>query len=135
MALISAVFGATFDLADITISFSGGTMAERVKELLARDVETLRADVLKAGVLNAKALQESAENHVAHLNEVLRESQALQDASFLVVSRVIAFARLLYGQAAIAESEQARREALAAVSRLATVIDHAEWREESQIPA
>jgi len=51
------------------------------------------------------------------------------------VSRVIAFARLLYGQAAIAESEQARREALAAVSRLATVIDHAEWREESQIPA
>lgn len=110
-------------------------MAERVKELLARDVETLRADVLKAGVLNAKALQESAENHVAHLNEVLRESQALQDASFLVVNRVIAFARLLYGQAAIAESEQARREALAAVSRLATVIDHAEWREESQIPA
>ncbi|MGO4173753.1 hypothetical protein [Bosea sp. TAF32] len=106
-----------------------------MKELLARDIETLRADVLKAGVLNAKALQESAENHVAHLYEVLRESQALQDASFLVVNRVIAFARLLYGQAAILESEQARREALMAVDRLATVIDRAAWREEAQMPA
>lgn len=110
-------------------------MAERVKELLARDVETLRADVLKAGVLNAKALQESAESHVAHLNEVLRESPALQDASFSVVNRVIAFARLLYGQAAVAESEQARREALVAVDSLASVLQQAEWREGVQVLA
>jgi len=134
-ALIPAVFDAIFDLADITISSTGGTMAERVKELLARDVETLRADLLKAGVLTAKALQESAESHVAHLNAVLRETQALQDASFSVVNRVIAFAKLLYAQAAIIESEQARRDALAAVDGLAAVIDHAEWREESWLPA
>jgi hypothetical protein len=110
-------------------------MAERVKELLARDVETLRADVFRAGVLNAKALQESAESHVAHLNALLRESPALQDASFSVVHRVIAFARLLYSQAAIAESEQARREALAAVDGLAAALEHAEWREAHQIQA
>lgn len=110
-------------------------MAERVKELLAREIETLRADVLRAGVLNAKALQESAESHVAHLNEVLCESSGLQDASFAVVSSVIAFARRLYSQAAIAESEEARRDALTAIDGLAAVLDQAEWRETDSIPA
>lgn len=110
-------------------------MAERAKELLARDIETLRADVLRAGVLNAKALQASAESHVAHLNEVLRESSALQDASFAVVTDVIAFARRLYGQAAVSESEQARRAALIAIDRLATILDQAEWRDERRLPA
>jgi hypothetical protein len=43
-------------------------MADKVRELLGREIETLRADVLKAGVLNAKALQDSAESHVAHLH-------------------------------------------------------------------
>ena len=109
-------------------------MAERVKDLLASDIETLRADVLKAGVLNAKALQESAEIHVARVHDVLHASADLQDASFEVVGSVIAFAKLLYSQAAIAESEQARRVALAAVDRLAATLDHAERREEGRLP-
>lgn len=110
-------------------------MAERIEELLACEIETLRADVLRAGVLNAKALQESAESHVAHLNEVLCESPALQDASFAVVTHVIAFARRLYSQAAIAESEEARRAALTAIDGLAAVLGQAEWRAAGEVPA
>lgn len=110
-------------------------MAEKARELLAQEIETLRTDVLRAGVLNAKALQASAESHVAHMNEMLRSSAALQDASFAVVTDVIAFARRLYGQAAVAESEQARRAALAAIDRLAAILDHAEWRDEVTLPA
>lgn len=110
-------------------------MAATTKDRLAGDIETLRADVLKAGVLNAKALQESAELHVARLQEATEPTPALQDASFQVVTSVIAFARLLYGQAAIAESEKARREALAAIDRLAAVLGHAGWRAGSPLPA
>lgn len=77
-------------------------MADCIQDLLARDIETLRVDVLKAGVLNAKALQESAEIHVAHLHDVLPASSELQEASFHVMNNVIGFARLLYSQAAIA---------------------------------
>ncbi|RYE34528.1 MAG: hypothetical protein EOP23_04310 [Hyphomicrobiales bacterium] len=100
-----------------------------MKDLLARDIEALRVDVLKAGVLNAKALQESAESRVAHLHDVLRESHELQDASFQVMNDTIGFARLLYGHAAIAESEQARLVVLAAIDRLAGVLGRCEWRE------
>lgn len=103
-------------------------MADEMKDLLARDIETLRADVLRAGVLNAKALQESAETHVAHLNDVLRASGELHEASFQVVNTIIGFARLLYSQAAIAESERARQTALMAIDRLASVLGHCEWR-------
>lgn len=104
-------------------------MADRIKDLLAHDIEALRADVLKAGVLNAKALQDSAECHVAHLHDMLRESRELHEASFQVMNDVIGFARLLYGHAAIAESEQARRVALAAVDGLAAVLGRSESRE------
>lgn len=106
-------------------------MAALMKDLLARDIEALRVDVLKAGVLNAKALQESAESHVAHLHDVLRESRELHEASFQVVNDTIGFAKLLYGHAGIAESEQARRTALAAIDRLAGVLGRCEWREAS----
>ncbi|BCB20461.1 hypothetical protein [Bosea sp. ANAM02] len=104
-------------------------MADGMQDLLARDIETLRADVLKAGVLNAKALQDSAETHVAHLHDALRESSELADASFQVVSAVIGFAKLLYSQSAIAESERARQSALAAIDRLAAVMGRCEWRQ------
>jgi len=104
-------------------------MADWMDDLLARDIETLRADVLKAGVLNAKALQERAEAHVAHLHDVLLESRELQEASFQVINDVIGFARLLYGHAAIAESEQGRRAALAAIDRLAAVLGRCECRQ------
>ena len=104
-------------------------MADWMKDLLARDIEALRADVLKAGLLNAKALQESAETHVAHLHDVLRETRELQEASFQVVNDTIGFAKLLYGHAAIAESEQARHAALAAIDRLAAVMGRCTWRE------
>jgi len=104
-------------------------MADWLQDLLARDIETLRADVLKAGILNAKALQERAEAHVAHLHDVLHESRELQEASFQVMNDVIGFARLLYGHAAIAESERGRRAALAAIDRLAAVLGHCEWRQ------
>lgn len=104
-------------------------MADWIKDLLAHDIEALRADVLKAGVLNAKALQDSAECHVAHLHDILRESRELHEASFRVMNDVIGFARLLYGHAAMAESEQARRVALAAVDELAAVLGRSESRE------
>ncbi|MCO5092720.1 hypothetical protein [Bosea sp. (in: a-proteobacteria)] len=104
-------------------------MADKVRDLLGREIETLRADVLKAGVLNAKALQDSAESHVAHLHEVLHESSDLQEASFRVVNTVIGFAKLLYSQAPVAESERARLTALAAIDRLAAVMGGCTWRE------
>ena len=109
-------------------------MADWMKDLLVRDIEALRADVLKAGLLNAKALQESAETHVAHLHDVLRETRELQEASFQVVNDTIGFAKLLYGHAAIAESEQARRAALAAIDRLAAVLGRCECREAAGSP-
>jgi hypothetical protein len=104
-------------------------MADCIQDLLARDIETLRVDVLKAGVLNAKALQESAEIHVAHLHDVLPASSELQEASFHVMNNVIGFARLLYSQAAIAESERARHAALTAIDRLAAVLGDCESRQ------
>jgi hypothetical protein len=109
-------------------------MVDLMKDLLARDIEALRADVLKAGVLNAKALQESAESHVAHLHDLLRESRELHEASFQVMNDTIGFARLLYGHSAIAESEQARRAALAAIDRLARVLGYCECREAAASP-
>ena len=104
-------------------------MADWIEDMLARDIEALRADVLRAGVLNAKALQESAEFHVAHLHEVLRESRELHETSFQVMNAIVGFARLLYGHAAIAESEQARRAALASIDRLAAVLGRSRSRE------
>jgi hypothetical protein len=109
-------------------------MADWMKDLLAQDIEALRADVLKAGLLNAKALQESAETHVAHLHGVLRETSELHEASFQVVNDTIGFAKLLYGHAAIAESERARRAALAAIDRLAAVLGRCECREAAGSP-
>ena len=94
-------------------------MTEVAGPCLSRDIETLRNDVLKAGVLNAKALQESAESHVANLGNALPPSPELDDASFEVIASVIAFARLLYGQSQIAESERARHHALTTIDRLA----------------
>jgi hypothetical protein len=116
------------------ISFDGGAMADWITDLLALDIEALRADVLRAGVLNAKALQESAEIHVAHLHGVLRETRELHEASFQVMSDTIGFARLLYGHAAVAESEQARRAALAAIDRLAAVLGRSEPRDAAASP-
>ncbi|WP_449254605.1 hypothetical protein [Bosea sp. (in: a-proteobacteria)] len=84
-------------------------------------LDSLRDGVLKAGVLNAKALQASAESHVATLAAQLPPAPALDDACFQVVTDVIAFARLLYGQAQISESESARRRVLASIERLATL--------------
>ncbi|MEZ2405792.1 hypothetical protein AB6806_03115 [Bosea sp. RCC_152_1] len=89
------------------------------------DIETLRSDVLKAGVLNAKALQASAENHVANLGCVLPPSPELDEASFQTLTSIIAFARSLYGQAPIAELEAARRQALASIDRLAQLLARA----------
>ena len=106
-------------------------MADRARDLLGRDIEALRADVLKAGVLNAKALQDSAESHVAHLHRMLCESRDLHEASFRVIDAVIGFAKLLYSQAPVAESERARRAALAAIDHLAAVADRCAWREEA----
>lgn len=97
-------------------------MAEIRERRLSGDIETLRNDVLKAGVLNAKALQESAESHVANLGCTLPPSPELDDVSFQVVNSVIAFARLLYGQAQIVESEAARHKALTTIDRLAQLV-------------
>ena len=104
-------------------------MADWMQDLLARDIETLRAEVLRAGVLNAKALQECAEVHIAHLHDVLRETRELQEASFEVMNDVIGFAKLLYGHAAITESERGRHAALAAIDRLAAVLLRCECRQ------
>jgi hypothetical protein len=60
---------------------------------------------------------------------VLCETSDLQEASFRVVNTVIGFAKLLYSHAAIAESEQARHAALAAIDRLAAVMGRCTWRE------
>lgn len=97
-------------------------MAGTLENRLSSDIETLRNDVLKAGVLNAKALQDSAESHVANLGRVLPPSPELDDAFFQVVTSIIAFARLLYGQAQIADAETARRQALAKLDRLARIV-------------
>ncbi len=109
-------------------------MADRMKALLVRDIEALRADVLKAGILNAKALQESAETHVAHLHDMLCETRELHEVSFQVVNDTIGFAKLLYGHASIAESERARRAALIAIDRLAAVLGRCECRETAGSP-
>lgn len=97
-------------------------MVESVEFRPFGDIETLRSDVLKAGVLNAKALQASAENHVANLGSVLPPSPEFDESSFQALTSIIAFARLLYGQAQIAELEAARRQALATIDRLAQLV-------------
>lgn len=108
-------------------------MAVSIGVQIASDLETLRNDVLKAGVLNAKSLQESAESHVANLGSLLAPSAELDEASFQVVASVIAFARLLYGQAWITESENARRRALASIDRLALLAGRAKSSESALI--
>lgn len=100
-------------------------MAGSIDNRLPGDLETLRENVLKAGVLNAKALWESAESHVANLGSTLLPSPDLDDASFQVVTSVSAFARLLYGQAQVSESEAARRLALATIDRLVQLASEA----------
>lgn len=100
-------------------------MTETARSLLRHEIGTLRHDVLKAGVLNAKLLQESAESHVAQVGTLLRASAELDDASFRLVDSIIVFARLLYGQADVAEAETARRAALAAIERLADLVGSA----------
>lgn len=101
-------------------------MAASIERFLSSELETLRHDVLKAGVLNAKALRESTECHLAKFGSALPPSPALDDALFQIVTSVSAFARLLYGQAQIAESEAARRQTLATIERLAQLVGSVE---------
>ncbi|MGN6097716.1 MAG: hypothetical protein ACTHP8_15955 [Bosea sp. (in: a-proteobacteria)] len=101
-------------------------MAAFLDKLLSDDLETLRNDILKAGVLNAKALQESAEIHLTNFGLALPPSPELDDALFQIAASVGAFARLLYSQARVAESEAARRGVLARIDRLSDVIGRTE---------
>ncbi|PTM39066.1 hypothetical protein [Bosea sp. 124] len=101
-------------------------MADEVQNYLTSEIETLRSTVLRAGVLNAKALGPSAETHVENVLRFVVISPELEDATYLAVMRVALFARALYAQAQIAEIEQARREALAAIDTLAIVVDGSE---------
>lgn len=100
-------------------------MVDEVHQFIVSEIETLRSDVFRAGVLNAKALHESAEKHLENILGFVVPSRELDEATFDTVERIDAFARLLYGHADIDVIEQARRIALATIDALALVLEAA----------
>ena len=100
-------------------------MAEDLRVSLSDDVDMLRKDVLKACVLNAKSLHESATRHVANIASFVEASRDLHEASFQTVRSITVFAKLLYEQSLVAEAETARRQALAAIDELGAVLKNA----------
>ena len=97
-------------------------MSDEARNYLTSEMETLQAAVFKAGALNAKTLGPTAERHLENALPLVTVSPALEEATYLAVARIAQFARLLYGQAAIAEIEEARRSTLKAVDALGTVM-------------
>ncbi|MDP3257918.1 MAG: hypothetical protein Q8S58_00915 [Bosea sp. (in: a-proteobacteria)] len=100
-------------------------MPDEVQNYLTSEIETLRSAVFRAGALNAKTLGPAAERHLDNILRFVTMSSPLEDATYLTVTRIAAFARALYAQLPVAESEAARREALAAVDALALHLDRA----------
>ncbi len=98
-------------------------MPDEVQNYLTSEIETLRSTVFRAGALNAKTLGPAAERHLENVLRFVTMSSTLEDATYLAVTRIAAFARALYAQVPVAESEAARREALAAVDALALQLD------------
>lgn len=109
-------------------------MSDEVQNYLTSEIETLRSAVFRAGALNAKTLGPAAERHLENVLRFVTMSSALEDATYLAVTRIAAFARALYAQVPVAESEAARREALAAVDALALQLDGA-GRPKADAPA
>ncbi len=109
-------------------------MSDEVQNYLTSEIETLRSAVFRAGALNAKTLGPAAERHLENVLRFVTMSSALEDATYLAVTRIAAFARALYAQVPVAESEAARREALAAVDALALKLDAAA-RPKADVPA
>jgi hypothetical protein len=106
-------------------SVAEAPMPDEVQNYLTSEVETLRSAVFRAGALNAKTLGPAAERHLENVLRFVTISPAMEDATYLAVTRIAAFARALYAQVPVAESEAARREALAAVDALALHLDAA----------
>jgi hypothetical protein len=106
-------------------SVAEAPMPDEVQNYLTSEIETLRSAVFRAGALNAKTLGPAAERHLENVLRFVTMSPALEDATYLAVTRIAAFARALYAQVPVAESEAARREALAAVDALALHLDGA----------
>ncbi len=98
-------------------------MPDEVQNYLTSEIETLRSTVFRAGALNAKTLGPAAERHLENVLRFVTISPTLEDATYRAVTRIAAFARALYAQLPVAESEAARREALAAVDALALQLD------------
>lgn len=97
-------------------------MADDLREPFAAGVETLRLSVLRAGVLNAKALREDAETNLADIARFVDSTPAFEEASFQMVRNVIAFAQELYRNGVVADAEAARRNALASIDELAAAL-------------
>jgi hypothetical protein len=100
-------------------------MADHLSEPLAQGVEMLRRDVLTAGSANAKLLRDNAELWLASIASFVVETPDLQQASFRTVQNVCLLARLLYMQGQIAETEDARRRALAEIDGLVVILARA----------
>jgi hypothetical protein len=98
-------------------------VVDEVHQFIVSEIETLRSDVFRAGVLNAKALHESAEKHLENILGFVVPSRELDEATFDTVERIDGFARLLYGHADIVAIEQARRVALATIDALALLLE------------
>jgi vancomycin permeability regulator SanA len=98
-------------------------MADEVHQYIVSQIETLRSDVFRAGVLNAKALHESAETHLENILGCVTQSRELDEATFDTVESIDAFARRLYGHDEIVVIEQARRVALATIDALALSLE------------
>lgn len=97
-------------------------MTDETRNYLLSEIETLQATVFKAGALNAKTLGMAAEKHIENVLPLVALSPPLEEATYLAVAQIAQFARLLYGQAPVAEIEQARRSTLVAVDALAALL-------------
>jgi len=97
-------------------------MIDETRNYLLSEIETLQATVFKAGALNAKTLGAAAEKHFENVLPLVALSPPLEEATYLAVAQIAQFARLLYGQAPVAEIEQARRSTLVAVDALAALL-------------
>jgi len=97
-------------------------MTDETRNYLLSEIETLQATVFKAAALNAKTLGAAAEKHLENVLPLVALSPPLEEATYLAVAQIAQFARLLYGQAPVAEIEQARRSTLVAVDALAALL-------------
>ncbi len=100
-------------------------MADEVRDYLTSEIETLRSAVFRAGVLNAKTLRPCADAHLENVLRYVAASPELDEATHVALARTAVFARALYAQAKIAEIEEARRHALAAIDAFAMAVDGA----------